>query len=119
MSILLHVLLCRTKQPLLHSKITYGIIATKHPKALTESAAIILQRLFQRECVYVGETGRPLGARVKEHHKEMDSITGIFTRAEKTRAASICNKSVITRDVVSRPSSWALEVMKNGLGLGS
>ena len=26
----------------------------------------------------------------------MDSITGIFTRAEKTRAASICNKSAIT-----------------------
>jgi len=43
------------------------------------------------EQVYVGETGRPLGARVKEHHKEVDSITGIFTRAEKTRTASICN----------------------------
>jgi len=23
-------------------------------------------------CVYIGETGRPLGARVKEHHKEVD-----------------------------------------------
>ena len=44
------------------------------------------------ERVYVGETGRPLGARVKEHRKEVHSITGIFTRAEKTRAASICNK---------------------------
>ena len=29
----------------------------------------------------------------------MDSITEIFTRAEKTRAASICNKSAITDDV--------------------
>ena len=51
------------------------------------------------ERVYVGETGRPLGARVKEHSKEVDSITGIFTKAEKTRAASICNKSAITDDV--------------------
>jgi len=48
---------------------------------------------------YVGETGRPLGARVKEHRNEADSITGIFTRAEKTRAASICNKSAITDHV--------------------
>ena len=43
------------------------------------------------ERVYVGETGRPLGVRIKEHRKEVDSITGIFTRAEKTRAASVCN----------------------------
>jgi len=51
------------------------------------------------EQVYVGETGRPLGARVKEHRNEVDSITGIFTRAEKTSAASICNKSAITDHV--------------------
>jgi len=30
-------------------------------------------------------------ARVQEHRKEVDSITGIFTRTEKTRAASITN----------------------------
>ena len=29
----------------------------------------------------------------------MDSITGIFTRAEKSRAARICNKSAITGHV--------------------
>ena len=29
----------------------------------------------------------------------MDSITGIFTRAEKTSSASICNKSAITDHV--------------------
>jgi len=50
-----------------------------------------------REQVYIGETGRPLG--VKTHRKEVDSITGIFPRAEKTRAASICNKSAITDHV--------------------
>ena len=36
---------------------------------------------------------------MKEHRKEVDSITGIFTRAEKTRAVSICNKSAITDHV--------------------
>ena len=36
---------------------------------------------------------------MKEHRKEVNSITGIFTRAEKTRAASICNKSAFTDHV--------------------
>jgi len=54
------------------------------------------------ERVYVGETERPLGARVKEHRKEVDSITGIFTTAETTRAASICNKSAITDHVCNK-----------------
>jgi len=60
------------------------------------------QKWFIRYRVHVGETGRPLGARVKEHRKEVDSITGIFTRAEKTKAASICNKSAITDHVCNK-----------------
>jgi len=54
-------------------------------------------------------TGRPLGARVKEHCKEVDSITGIFTRTEKTRTASICNKSAITDHVCNENHAidWA------------
>ena len=35
----------------------------------------------------------------QEDCKEVDSITGIFIRAEKTRAASICNNSAITDHV--------------------
>ena len=54
---------------------------------------------IRTEHVYVGETGRPLGVRIKEHRKEVDSITGIFTRAEKSMAASVCNKSAITDHV--------------------
>ena len=49
----------------------------------------------------IGETGRPLGTRVKEHRKEVEGITGAFTRAEKTRAASISNESAITDHVSS------------------
>ena len=43
------------------------------------------------------------------HRKEVDSITGIFTRAEKTRAASICNKSAITDHVCNETHviDWA------------
>ena len=36
------------------------------------------------------------------HRKEVDSITGIFTRAEKTRAASICNKSAVSDYVCNK-----------------
>jgi len=50
-----------------------------------------------------------LGARAKEHRKEVDSITGILTRPEKTRAASICNKSAITDHVCNENhvTDWA------------
>jgi len=33
------------------------------------------------------------------HRKEVKSITGVFTRAGKTRSANICNKSAITDHV--------------------
>jgi len=61
------------------------------------------------ERVYVGETGRPIAARVKEHRKEVDSITGIFTGAEKTTAASICNRSAIRDHVCNKNhvTDWA------------
>ena len=66
--------------------------------------AICTSKTTRKHTVYrrfgfTSETGRPLGARVKEHRKEVDSITGIFTTAEKTRTASICNKSAITDHV--------------------
>jgi len=45
--------------------------------------------------VYSGETVKSTGTRVKEHPKEVESITGAFTRAERTRATNVCNKSAI------------------------
>jgi len=41
---------------------------------------------------------------VKEQRKEVASITGAFTRAERTRAASICNKCAITAHVCNEKS---------------
>jgi len=75
-----------------------------HPKDSDEEKPEVVYKIPCKNCerVYVGETGRPLGARVKEHRKEVDSITGIFTTAEKTRAASICNKSAITDHVCNQ-----------------
>ena len=74
-----------------------------HPKdrISDEEKPEVIYKIPCKNCerVHVGETGRPLGTRVKEHRKEVDSITGIFTRAEKTRAASNYNKSAITDHV--------------------
>jgi len=47
---------------------------------------------------YIRETGRPLGIRVKEHRKEVDSITGAFTKAEKIRDTSICKNQQLQID---------------------
>jgi len=60
-----------------------------HPKdrVSDEEKPGVVYKIPCKNCerIYVGETERPLGTRVKEHRKEVDSITGIFTRAEKTR----------------------------------
>ena len=58
-----------------------------HPtdKISDEEKTEVVYKIPCKNCerVYVGETGRPLGTRVKEHRKEVDSITGIFAGAEK------------------------------------
>ena len=74
-----------------------------HPKdrISDEEKPEVVYKIPCKNCerVYIEETGRPLAARVKEHRKEVDSITGIFTRAEKTRTADSCNKRAITDHV--------------------
>jgi len=90
---------------ILHSsKTTYYVEKyAMHPKDRIndEEKPEVVYKIPCKNCdrIFVGETGRPLGVRIKEHRKEVDSITGIFTRAEKTRAASVCNKSAITDHV--------------------
>ena len=77
-----------------------------HPKDRIndEEKAEVVYKIPCKNCerVYVRKTGRPLGVRIKEDRKEVDSITGIFTRAEMTRAASVCNKSAITDHVCNK-----------------
>ena len=51
--------------------------------------------------IYVAETGRKLGLRIKEHKKEVDSFTaGTQTRASRARESSVTHKSVITDHAV-------------------
>jgi len=50
---------------------------------------------------YIGERGRKLGLRMKEHRKEVDSFTaGTHTRASRARESSITHKSAITDHAV-------------------
>ena len=50
---------------------------------------------------YVGETGRKIGLRIKEHKKEVDSFTaGTQTRASRARESSVTHKSAITDHAV-------------------
>jgi len=50
---------------------------------------------------YVGETGRKLGLRIKEHNKEVDSFTaGTQTRAFTARESRVTHKSAITDHAV-------------------
>jgi len=50
---------------------------------------------------YIGETGRKLGLRMKEHRKEVDLFTaGTQTRASRARDSSITHKSAITDHAV-------------------
>ena len=71
-----------------------------HPKdgIGDEKKPEVIKKIQCNNCehVCVGETGRLLRTRVKEHCKEVYKITGIFTGAGKIRTASTCNKSVIT-----------------------
>ena len=56
------------------------------------------------DSVYIGETSRNFGYRLKEHKKDVESTTAnrIFTRAEKKSAQSEVNKSAITDHAVQK-----------------
>ena len=50
--------------------------------------------------MYVGETGRKLGTRVKEHMKDVEQNSGgSFTRAARKESLTQINKSAITDHV--------------------
>jgi len=90
--------ICTAVRP--HTTLRNLLVHPKH-RISDEEKPEVVYKIPCKNCehVYIGETGRPLGARVKKHRKEVDSITEIFIKVEKTRAASICNKSAITDHV--------------------
>ena len=50
---------------------------------------------------YIGETGRQMGTRMKEHREEVEKMTeGVSTRAGRKQSASIMHKSAITDHAV-------------------
>ena len=55
-----------------------------HPKDEEKPEVVYKIPCKNWERVYVEETEMPLRVRIKEHRKEVDSITGIVARAEKT-----------------------------------
>ena len=51
---------------------------------------------------YIGETGRQLGQRVKEHQEEVTKVTsGVQTRTQRKESSSTLHKSAITDHAVS------------------
>jgi len=67
----------------------------------------VIYRIPCKNChsSYVGETGRKLGLRMKEHRKEVDSFTaGTQTRASQVRDSSVTHnhKSAITDHAVEQ-----------------
>jgi len=77
-----------------------------HPKdkIIDEEKTELIYRISCKNCPssYIGETGRKLGLRMKEHRKEVDSFTTglLHTRASRARESSITYKSAITDHAV-------------------
>ena len=77
-----------------------------HPKdkIIDEEKTELIYRISCKNCpsFYIGETGRKLGLRMKEHRKEVDSFTTglLHTRASRARESSITYKSAITDHAV-------------------
>ena len=82
------------------------------------------------DSVYVGETGRKLGTRVKEHMKDVDQNTkGSFTRAARKESLTQIHKSAITDhvkqnnheidweevSVLDRESDWRIRTIKEAI----
>ena len=62
---------------------------------------------------YIGETGRKLDLRIKEHRKEVDSFTaGTQTRASRAMESNVTHKSAITDHAVEQTMSSTGTVQK-------
>ena len=91
-----------------------------------------MYRIPCRSCdtVYIGETGRKLGTRVKEHEKDVDTNRKkAYTRSSKKESLTEINKSAITDHVnqhnhdidwdsacvIDRESDWKTRTIKEAV----
>ena len=83
-----------------------GVVAFSHPKdknQVSETAGCVYE-ISCKNCdfTYVGETGRLLGTRLKEHCKEAEKIsTKVQTRASRLTSVSEPHKSAISDHIAS------------------
>ena len=93
----------------------WNILIHPKDKIKDEEKTELIYRIPCKNCPssYIGETGRKLGLRMKEHRKEVNSFTaGTLIRASQARESSVTHKSAITDHAVEQmnrePGSYQL-----------
>ena len=105
-----------------------------HPKDKVDKLdkSEIVYKIPCKSCdqVYIGETGRKFGTRMKEHLKDVEvNKKGVFTRATKKESLTEMNKSAITdhvnqhnhdidwdgASVIDRESDWKTRTIKEAV----
>jgi len=83
----------------------WNILVHPKDKVKDEEKTELIYRIPCKNCPssYIGETGRKLGLRMKEHRKEVDSFTaGTQNRASRAMESSVTHKSAITDHAVGQ-----------------
>jgi len=83
----------------------WNILIHPKDKVIDEEKTELIYQIHCKNCLssYIGETGRKLGLRMKEHRKEVNSFTaGTLIRASQARESSVTHKSAITDHAVEQ-----------------